>query len=238
MWSNVPPIPPAALPAQPAVLWYCRSCLAVRLTDLYDAPLLSLLRSAEDEEDPKLDDKAFARQHQHHPLGTLKRKRARVWADRPLWDPYCIAYEEVTNGRETFLLKSWRPALNEPQLYTLLRGSLDITATVTLPEEPLRESLFKYCPTLVFLVPRLVKIMQRTVATFPPEELLPAYDSADDPQLSFASLTERQLWVLWRCCCEASGTGEKDRWWSFLATRQHEEELTVEIRQHCHLRFH
>src|SRR4029077_9686605 len=131
---------------QPAIFWYCRVCLAVRLTDLYEASLLALLRSAEDEEDLTLDDKGFARQHQHHPLGMLKRKRARVWADRPLWDPYRITYEEVTNGRETFLLKSWRPALSEPRLYALLRGSLDITATVTLPEEPLRESLFEYFP--------------------------------------------------------------------------------------------
>jgi hypothetical protein len=238
MWSNMPPVLLSSPSAQPAIFWYCRVCLAVRLTDLYEASLLALLRSAEDEEDLTPDDKAFARQHQHHPLGTLKRKRARVWADRPLWDPYRITYEEVTNGRETFLLKSWRPALSEPRLYALLRGSLDITATVTLPEEPLRESLFEYFPTLAFVVSRLVKIMQRTVATFPPEELLPAYGSADDPQVSFAFLTERHLRVLCRCCCEASGTGEKDRWWSFLATRQREEELTVEIRQHCRLRFH
>src|SRR6266540_4211427 len=90
MWSNIPPVLLSSSSAHPAIFWYCRACLAVRLTDLYEASLLSLLRSAEDEEDPTLDDKAFARQHQHHPLGTLKRKRARVWADRPLWDPYRI----------------------------------------------------------------------------------------------------------------------------------------------------
>ncbi len=237
MWSNPPPTPPAALPAQRAVLWYCRSCLAVRLTDLYDAPLLALLRSAEDEENPTLDDKAFARQHQHHPLGPLKRKKARVWADRPLWDPCRTVYEEVTNGRETFLLKGWRTTISEPRLYGLLRGSLDIATTITLPEELLRERLVEWFPALTPLVPRLMQRIQRTVATFPAEELLPTHGAADDPQLSFASLTEHQLRVLCRCCCEASGTGEKDRWWSFWATRQQEEELIVEIRQHCRLRF-
>jgi hypothetical protein len=238
MWSNMPPVLLSSPSAQPAIFWYCRSCLEVRLTDLYTASLLAPLSDMDCEEDPALDCEAFARRHQKHSLGTLKRKKGRFCADRPLWDPFRIAYEEVTDGRETFLLKSWRTAISDPRLYTLLRGSLDITATVTLPEEPLRESLFEYFPTLAFLVPRLVKIMQRTVATFPPEELLPAYGSADDPQVSFASLTERHLRVLCRCCGEASGTGEKDRWWSFLATRQREEELTVEIRQHCHLRFH
>jgi len=139
----------------------------------------------------------------------------------------------VTDGRESFLLKSWRADLAAPRQYILLRGHLAMATTVTLPQEPLGRSLAGCFTSSTLLLPGVMKALQRTVALLPPEGLIPAYCSADDPHLSFAYLAEHHLRMLVRCCCEAGLGLEKDRLWNFFATRQQEEELTLEIRRHC-----
>ena len=232
----LPDVTHVLLPSQPgqsSVLLYCRSCLEVQLLSPYDAAPLYRVRGTEVEEEPVQERETFLHRHQHHPLTTLKRKKDRFCADRPVWDPFRVAYEEVTDGRETFLLKSWRAEITEPRHYALLRGSLDLKTTVTLSEEPLRGSLTDCFPAFTPLLPGLVKALQGIVATLPPEELIPAYCSADDPQLSFAYLAEYHLRMLVRCCCDAGLTTDRDRVWHFFATRQQEEELTVEMRQYC-----
>ena len=109
-----------------------------------------------------------------------------------------------------------------------------MATTVTLPEEPLRSSLAGCFAPYTPLLPGVMKALQRMVSTLLPDGLIPAYCSAEDPHLSFAYLAEHHLRMLVRCCCEAGLILEKDRLWNFFATRQQEEELTVELRQDCH----
>jgi hypothetical protein len=199
----------------------------------YDIVPLYQVRGDDLEESPAQERSAFLRKHWGHPLTTLKRKKDRLYSDRPLWDPFRVAYEEVTDGQETFLLKSWRTAIAEPRHYALLRGSLAITTTVFLPEEPLYDSLLDCFPSSTSLIPGIVRALQQRVARLSGQELIPAYCSADDPLLSFAYLAEHHLHMLVRCCCEAGLSNERDRLRDFFVKRQQEEELTVELRQHC-----
>jgi len=233
MMPDTTTIPLPVRLGQPSVLLYCRPCLEVRLMSPYDTAPLYRARGNDFEEEPDQERNAFLQRHWGHPLTTLKRKKDRVSSDRPVWDPFRIAYEEVTNGREIFLLKSWRADIAAPRQYALLRGSLSIATTLTLPEEPLRSSLAGCFTAFSPLLPSLMKVLQRTVAMLPSEELIPAYCSADDPQVSFAYLAEHHLRMLVRCCYESGLTLEKDRLWHFFTTKQQEEELTVEMRQHC-----
>jgi len=225
-----------SLPSQPgqaAILLYCKPCHEVYQMTPYDTVPLYQVRGDQLEESPAQERDTFLRKHWGHPLTTLKRKKDRLYSDRPVWDPFRIAYEEVTDGQETFLLKSWRAAIAESRHYALLRGSLDITTTVFLPEELLHGSLIDCFPSFTPLIPGIVKALQKRVARFSGKELIPAYCSADDPLLSFAYLAEHHLRMLVRCCCEAGLSSERDRLWDFFIKRQQEEELTVELRQHC-----
>jgi hypothetical protein len=216
---------------------YCKPCLEVHLLSPYDTAPLYHVHGNDLEEEPAQEREDFLKRHRGHPLTTLKRKKDRFYADRPVWDPSRVAYEEVTDGRETFLLKSWREAIAESRHYTLLRGRLDMKATVTLPGDILSESLAGCFPAFTPFLPNLVQALQRIVAALPAEELIPAYCSADDPQVSFAYLAEHHLRMLVRCCYEMGLAIEKDRLWHFFVTRQQEEELTVEMRHHCRLCF-
>ena len=236
--QHAPSIPVPLQPGQPAVLLYCRSCFEVLRMSPYDTAPLYQQRGDEFEEVPDEDEHStFRQRHSRHSLRPLKKKKDKFSADRPVWDPFRVAYEEVTDGHETFLLKSWRADLTAPRQYTLLRGFLDVTTTVTLPEEPLRGCLADCFPSFTPLLPNLMKALQRRVSLLPPEELIPAYCSADDPQLSFAYLAEHHLRMIVRCCSEAGLTLERDQLWRFFTTKQQEEELTVELRQHCCPRF-
>jgi len=237
MRPATPPTPLPVRPGQPPVLLYCRTCLEVRPMTSFDAAPRYQARGTDFEEEPDQERDAFLQRHQDHPLTTLKRKKNRFCADRPAWDPFRIAYEEVTDGRETFLLKSWRTDISAPRQHALLRGSLDLTTIVMLPEEPLRDTLahsFAFSPTQLT---GLVKTLQRTVATLPPEELIPAYCSADDPEVSFAYLAEHHLRMLVRRCDEAGLAAKSVGLWDFFASKKQDEELTVEMRQHAHPHF-
>src|SRR5689334_1375455 len=100
-------------------LWCCRDCFAVQLLSDMSSPVYKY-DFDEDEEEFKDEEIAFRRKHNRHRLLPLKKKKDRCCIDRPVWDPLRTAYEEVTDGRETFLLKSWRTDLNMPRSYALL----------------------------------------------------------------------------------------------------------------------
>lgn len=214
-----------------AGVWMCRDCFDVQLISSTENARPSWEPCVDLPEDTKEDDEeiAFLRRHFGHVLVPLKKKKDRHFSDRPLWDPFRIAYEEVTDGRETYILKSWRTNLDEPRQYTLLRGTLEISTTIQLPAELLRDEL-----TRAFLcdpqhAEMIVRRLQCIVATLPPAELLPVYWSADDPQVLFSNLNERHL----RQCVEACQT---ENWEvattelrDFFAKRQQEESLTLEV---------
>ena len=224
-------------PGQQSALVYCQRCLEVRHLTPYD--IVPHYQRQEDEiaEEPEREHEAFFQRHQGHPLAKLKKKTDRYWADRPLWDPFRTAYQEVTDGQETFLLKSWRTDITAPRQYALLRGSLTLSTDVFLPEEPLRSTLRRDLSCPPEQSARLTRLFQHTVATLPAEELVPAYCSSDDPQVSFAHLADHHLRILVRRCSETGVAIERERLWAFLVRNQTEEELTVEMRQRCNLQF-
>jgi len=231
---------PAFLPPRPgqrATLLYCQTCLEVRLLSPYDAAPSYRVHGDALEEEPDQEREVFLRRHQDHSLAILKRRKNRISADRPAWDPFRTAYEEVTNGRETFLLKSWRTDLSAPRQYTLLRGALDVTAAVILPEEPLRDTLARSFAVSPTQLAALMKALQRTVTMLPPEELIPAYCSADDPRLSFAYLAESHLRMLVHCCNKVGLAEDEASLRDFFFSKRQEEELMVEMWQHCRPHF-
>lgn len=221
----------------PSVLVYCQRCFEVRHFTPYDTASPYQLEDDEIIEEPDHAPEVFFRQHHGHPLALLRKKKDRYWADRPLWDPFRIAYQEVTNGQETFVLKSWRTELAAPRQYALLHGSLVISTEVCLPQEPLQSTLRRELLCTEAQSARLAQLFHRTVANLPAEELVLAYCSADDPQVSFAYLADHHLRMLARRCRDTGVTVEQERLWAFLVRHRTEDALTVEIRQHCSPQF-
>ena len=212
-----------------AGVWMCRACFAVQLFSAMSSASRSWNPSIERQGDPEEEESVFLRRHFGHSLELLKKKKDRYFADRPAWDPLRIAYEEVTDGRETYILKSWRTDLNEPRQYALLRGTLEISTTVQLPAEPLRSELSRALPCDPQHAEMIVQRLQRVVATFPPAELLPIYWSAEDPQVLFSCLSEHQLRQCVEACQTESLEFDSNELRDFFVKHQQEETLTLEI---------
>lgn len=221
----------------PAGLWWCRACCEVRLmSDSDNAPRYHVQNGKVEEElDPERE--AFLRRHREHRLTPLKKNNARYFADLPAWDPLRTAYEEATDGRETFLLKSWRTDLNESRQYTVLRGSLDIATSVQLADESLREELTRELAYLPQLAEAVVNTLQRLVALLPSDELLPAYCSAEDPNVSFFYPNQRHLGLFVESCQKEGIAFDKEKLRDFFVRRQQDDALLLELHQRCKLRF-
>jgi hypothetical protein len=221
----------------PAGLWWCKSCQDVRLmSDTDQAPHYHLQNGNVAEE---LDNEreVFLRRHNGHALVRLKKNKDRYFADRPAWDPLRIAYEEMTDGREVFLLKSWRTDLDEPRQYTVLRGSLNIATTIQLADEPLREELTREFSATPQVVEAVVTTLQRLVTGLPLDELVPAYCSAEDPQVSFFYPNPQHIRLFVESCRKGGSTSDKEKLRHFFVQRQQDDALMLELRQHCKLRF-
>ena len=173
----------------------------------------------------------FLQHHHGHRLQLLKKRPGRLCADRPAWDPFRTAYEEVTDGQTTFLLKSWRTDIAEPRQYVLLQGHLDQKTTLFLSPEPLRSSLGRELSLSAERLTTLVRLLCATVTRLSPEELIPAYSSAQDPRVSFMYLAESHISLFIRRCCETGFSAEKERLLRFFRQNREEEELTIEVRQ-------
>ncbi len=189
------------------------------------------------EEEPDEEREAFLRKHSGHPLVRLKKNKDRYFADRPAWDPLRVAYEEMTDGRDIFLLKSWRINLDEPRQYAVLRGSLDIATTIQLADESLREELTREFTEEPQVVDTLVNTIQRSVAVLPPDELLPAYCSAEDPQVSFSYPSPQHLRFFVESCRKEGVAFDGEKLRNFLVRRQQDDALLLEIHQRCRLHF-
>jgi hypothetical protein len=202
-----------------------------------DAAPHYLLQNETVEEKFDNERQTFLRKHRHHSLVRLRKNKDRYFADRPAWDPLRIAYEEVTDGRDIFLLKSWRTDLNEPRQYALLRGSLDIATTVQLAAEPLREELTREFSSSPQAVEAVVQRLQHLVTTLPTDELVPAYCSAEDPCVSFFYPNQRHLGLFVESCRKEGGVFDRERLRDFFAQRQQEDALMLELHQVYRLRF-
>ncbi len=222
--------PSSVSPFSPG-LWYCRECFVAQL--ISDMNNLAAEQDCEESTNEQEDEAvSFYRQHGGHHILPLAKKKDRCCTDRPAWDPFRTAYEEVTDGCDTFLLKSWRTNLHEPRTYALLRGALAITTTVQLPEEPLRQELVHEFSCSVQTADAIVNRLRRVVTTIPASELRSVYCSAEDPSLFFAHLDERLLRVLTQSCREADLTLDAAQVRNFFIQQQ-QEWLALELRQSC-----
>ena len=234
----MPNLSAATLSSFGHLLWHCADCREVfRATPFDDAPQYTVQDGTVVEE--ACDEReGFLLRHHHHRLGFLKRIRDKILSDRPAWDPMRTVYEEVTDGQETFLLKSWREDISAPRRHLLLSGSLVVEGiSISLEEEPLRSALRRSCPFPAAILDRLTAVIQKTVVALPPEDLIPAYGSGTDPNLFFAYLSGHHLDLLLHRCLQAVGKEDLAHLRRFFLARHYSEELTVAVRQKLQPRF-
>jgi hypothetical protein len=243
---TVRPVNELPLPISSHLFWYCTDCREVfRVAPFDDAPQDTVQAGEELNrvdstlgEEPGNERERFLHCHRGHRLGILKKVKDKILSDRPVWDPMRTVYEEVSDGQEIFLLKSWREDISGPRCYLLLEGSLVVEeVSVSLEEELVRRALRCSFAFPAATLDHLMAIIQKTVAALSPEDLIPAYSLGTDPNVDFAYLSDRHLDLLLRNCLplvDEEGNASLRR---FFLTRHYNEELTLTVRQQLRLCF-
>ncbi len=85
--------------------------------DFGGTPELSGVEWASDDLD---EQKQFYLRHEEHPLEELVIDPDTIISDRPAFEPVKVSYMEASNGRETFVVKRTRAALDRPASYAIL----------------------------------------------------------------------------------------------------------------------
>ena len=171
---------------------HCRDCDEVFRPSPYDrAPEY---RSTPDGpvEAPRDDCMVFLVRHARHALETLRPSGSVTAHQGSLWDPMAVAYWQVTNGRDLFLVRGWREHAGEPRRYRLVPGRLVAEAcSIEIPEAEIGAEIDRalYPGTLPERkLDAFVARFRALVDELDPMTLEIVYDVPSDPALSVAKL--------------------------------------------------
>jgi hypothetical protein len=127
----------------------CRCDALHRVTPFDNAPVY-VFRGNELEEQTTDDWRLFMEQHAGHRLEPLRGTGEKWFPSGSLWDPMSVAYIEVTNGDEQFVVRGERKTVEEPLRYELLRGRLaHVGATLEAQGDEIKKEMknhFSWAP--------------------------------------------------------------------------------------------
>jgi hypothetical protein len=76
--------------------------------------------------DQEADDrKAFEQTHKNHSIEELIPVTPPI-SDKPYAEPIKLSYFEASNGKQRFLIKRWRSTIDEPCMYEIVEGRLEV----------------------------------------------------------------------------------------------------------------
>ena len=169
----------------------------------------------------------FLVQHRHHPLERLSRATLTEHHDGPLWDPMRTSLIELTNGRETFTVRTARAEIDEQLTREVIEDRrLTLGAFhVTVEEAAIRRALDHHFHPYALRqtkIDHFVAAVQNVLATLPGEQVETAFDDADDPAVSIARLPDDGIVALLAHCMDIFDAWELARVASFVSANRDE----------------
>ena len=210
----------------------CRDC-----GELY--PLLSPSAATFAETDADGEDtfRAFLARHRNHHISCLWRGDAEVQADRPFWDPMATLTFEVTDGDRSYVVRAARESIEDERVYQFLPGTLEVGNTeVQIDAHDLRRGLDRqFYPHALrpTKVDRFLAMVHELINQIDPQQLVIAFDAADDPDVSIASLPDPIFDEILERCSEIFDPWELPRVVDFLRdNREADGLLALRVRRH------
>ena len=126
---------------------WCRNCNEIHHVTPFDRAPGYRMNLGEETELPMDDRGAFMRRHSGHRLEGLQGVGERYFPDGQALDPMRVGYVEVTNGKESFVVRSFRNRIEDPLHFELLRGRLKaVGTTASIQENEIRKEMKHHYP--------------------------------------------------------------------------------------------
>ena len=127
--------------AEQRYIW-CRECDKLHHVTRFDGASAYVMEGGEERELSRDDGRAFLERHAGHPLETLRENGEKCFPVGAAGDPMRVGYVEATDGRESFVIRSFRRTIAEPLEFELIRGRLKpYRVAVAIQEARLRKEM-------------------------------------------------------------------------------------------------
>jgi hypothetical protein len=181
----------------------CCVCDAIHHVSPFDKAPAYKLVGIELEEQATDDWRLFMEQHTGHRLEPLKASGEQFFPRGAPMDPMSVAYIEVTNGRESYLLRRARKSIQESMIYELVQGRLtDAGLTVEIQENEIKKEMknhFSWAPASCPDEPKIalfVSLFKEVVKMLDPYRIQVSQDSHTDGSFSYGTLGSAALDIL------------------------------------------
>jgi hypothetical protein len=149
------------------------------------------------EETPADDWRRFVQQHANHKLEALKATGEKYFASGSAVDPMSVAYLEVTDGNDHFLLRRSRKSIEEPLKYELVQGRIVETGVIlAVREDEIKKEMkyhFTWAPAPVLDDDRIdlfIGLLKEVVKSLDPKAVQISEVSYLDDRLSYGRLDQ------------------------------------------------
>jgi hypothetical protein len=185
----------------------CCVCDAIHHVSPFDkAPVYACLGNQLGER--ATDDwRAFMKRHAGHRLEPLKASSEKFFPYASPLDPMSVAYMELTNGRDRYLVRRARSSIQEPMSYELISGRLvEAGLSIEVQENEIKKEMknhFSWAPATCPKDDKIdvfVGLIKEVIQTLQPQRIEISEDSYLDDAVSYGILDDATLDLLMDKC--------------------------------------
>jgi hypothetical protein len=220
-------------------LW-CRNCDAIHhVTSSDKAPSYARLGD-EILETPADDWRAFMNQHAGHTLEPVKAAGEKYFPNGQAADPMAVAYVEVTNGQEHFVLRQARKNIEAPLQFAVVKGRLaDGGFRLQVQETEIRKEMkhhFGGAPAQRLgdeKIDLFISLVREVVKEVDPRSIRVSDYSRTDSNVAYGQLSGTEVNALMVKCAAQFEGAELESIRRFVeAHRENSDVMTVVMRRH------
>lgn len=181
--------------------------------------------------------KEFLARHHTHQIASLWRSGSECRADRPLWDPMATLTFEVTDGDRSYVVTATRRSIEQERVYRFAPGMLEVgSSEVQIDPHQLRRGLDRlFYPHALrpTKIDRFLSLVHDVISQIDPDQLVIAFDDANDPSVSIAGMPDGICNEILARCTDIFDPWELPRVISFLRdNRGADGLLALRVRRH------
>ncbi|MFQ5682845.1 MAG: hypothetical protein ACE5HC_06175 [Candidatus Binatia bacterium] len=219
---------------------WCRNCNEIHHVSPYDKVPTYVVAEGYVKETPTDDWRKFMHRHDGHKLERLEGASEKITPSGQAVDPMSVGYIEVTNGQESFLLRSSRRRIEEPVSFQLMRGRIGLThTTLEIQENEIKKEMknhFSWAPLPLLSSQKIdlfVKLFKEVAKGLDSKEIRIGETSFSDDSVAYGVLDSTITERLMEMCANQFPPAELDAIRRFIEThRESDDVMALVIRHH------